>query len=81
MQRKYIQIPVELFGQLVRYHLLDMNDEEIKTQIVKGLNEKLERMENHDLYTTYKNADSEEKRNDARIKYLDRKGVPQSFRY
>jgi len=81
MNRKYIQLPIELFGNLVKFHLLEMEDEETRACIVRGLNEKMDRIQDHDLYTTYKTSESEEERKAAREEYLDRKGVPESFRY
>ena len=81
MNRKYIQLPIELFGNLVKFHLLEMEDEETRACIVRGLNEKMDRIQDHDLYTTYKISGSEEERKAAREEYLDRKGVPESFRY
>lgn len=81
MNRKYIQLPIELFGNLVKFHLLEMEDEETRACIVRGLNEKMDRIQDHDLYTTHKTSESEEERKAAREEYLDRKGVPESFRY
>ena len=45
------------------------------------LKTKLESMVKHDLYTIYKCDTDEERKEKARIKYLDMQGVPESFRY
>ena len=73
---KTVQIPYELFVDLVLYHLNgeDNFDEEIR----QGLEQKLDAMLNRQLYSQYKTAPSEEQ---ARQGYLDRRGVPQSYRW
>lgn len=76
---KSVQIPEELFIQLVKYHLLndDLWEDEIKT----GLERKLENIINRMTYTDYKTAPTEEEREKARQKYLDRKGYREGFRW
>lgn len=76
---KSVQIPEELFIQLVKYHLLDddLRQDEIKT----GLERKLENIINRMTYTDYKTAPTEEEREKARKKYLDRKGYHEDFRW
>lgn len=76
---KSVQMPEELFIQLVKYHLLDDDlwEEEIKT----GLERKLENIINRMTYTDYKTAPTEEEREKARQKYLDRKGYHEDFRW
>ena len=61
---KNVQIPYELFVDLVLYHL-------------NGLDAML----NRQLYSQYKTAPTEEQREQARQEYLDRRGVPQSYRW
>ena len=76
---KSVQIPYELFVDLVLYHLngeVDF-DEEIR----KGLEQKLDAMLSRQLYSQYKTAPTEQQREQARQEYLDRRGVPQSFRW
>ena len=76
---KSVQIPYELFVDLVLYHLrgeLDF-DEEIR----QGLEQKIDAMLNRQLYSQYKTAPTEEQREQARQEYLDRRGVPQSYRW
>lgn len=48
--------------------------------LFKLLSDKVDRMIAHDLYTTSKTALTEEEREAARQRYLDKKGIPQSFR-
>lgn len=76
---KSVQIPEELFIQLVKYHLLDDDlwEDEIKT----GLERKLENIINRMTYTDYKTAPTEEDQEKARQKYLDRKGYREDFRW
>lgn len=76
---KSVQIPQELFIQLVKYHLCDDDlwEKEIKT----GLEQKMENIINRMTYTDYKTAPTEEEREKARQKYLDRKGYHEDFRW
>ena len=76
---KNVQISEELFFALLKYHLLEMDD--VLPEIKKGLEEKLEAMVRRDLYTKYKTAPTEEEREKSRQEYLDRKGIPESFRW
>lgn len=76
---KQIQIPEQLFMELVKFHLLDM--EENLSSIKQGLEAKLDALVMRDLYSKYKTAPTEEERKQARNEYLDRRGVPESFRW
>ena len=76
---KNVQIPYELFVDLVLYHLNDKED--FQDDIRRGLSQKLDAMLNRQLYTQYKTAPTEEQREQARQEYLDRRGVPQSYRW
>ena len=76
---KNVQIPYELFVDLVRYHLND--EENFQDDIRQGLSQKLDAMLNRQLYSQYKTAPTEEQREQARQEYLDRRGVPQSYRW
>lgn len=46
-----------------------------------GLEQKLEAMVRHEWYAKYKTAPTPEEREAARQRYLDERGVPQSFRW
>lgn len=76
---KSVQIPYELFVDLVLYHLNDEDD--FDEDIRRGLKQKLDSMLNRQLYSQYKTAPTEEQREQARQEYLDRRGVPQSYRW
>ena len=71
-----VQISQELFMQLLRFHL--MEDESCEKEIKQ---EKLDRMVMRDLFGKSKTAPTEEEREQARKEYLDRRGVPESFRW
>ena len=55
--------------------------EELLPQIKQGLEKKLDAMVMRELYTKYKTAPTEEEKEKARKEYLDRRGVPESFRW
>ena len=76
---KNVQISEELFIQLVKFHLCD--DDLWLEDIAQGLEQKLEKIVNHNTYTDYKIAPTPEEREQARQKYLDRKGYHQDFRW
>ena len=76
---KNVQISYDLFMALLRYHLV--SDEDCLDTIRQGLEEKLEAMVRRELYAKYKNAPTEEERENARKEYLDRRGVPDSYRW
>lgn len=76
---KNVQISQELFVALLHYHLSGENEyEEI---IEQSLEQKLDAMLRYELYAQYKTAPTEEQREQARQEYLDRRGVPESFRW
>lgn len=76
---KNIQIPEELFIALMKYHLLDMED--VQPEIKKGLMDKMDSIAMRLLYSKYKTAPTEEEKQKARQEYLDKRGVPESFRW
>ena len=69
---KNVMIPEELFGKIIKYHLLDQEQE--ADDIRKGLEKKLDAMVNREVYSKYKTAPTEEEREKFRQEYLDRKG-------
>lgn len=79
MKNKNVQIPYELFFQLLKYHLMDMDEseEKIKEELEKKLNSLVER----ELYSRYKTAPTEEEKEKYRQEYLDRRGIPKDFRW
>ena len=76
---KNVQISQELFMQLLRFHL--MEDVDCENEIKQELEKKLDKMVMRDLYGKFKPAPTEEEREQARKEYLDRRGVPESFRW
>ena len=76
---KNVQISQELFMQLLRFHLLE--DESCEREIKRELEKKLDRMVLRDRFGKSKTAPKKEEREQARKEYLDRRGVPESFRW
>ena len=76
---KNVQIPYDLFVALLQHHLV--MDDDYAEDIQRGLEQKLDAMVRHELYAKYKTAPTEEEREQARQEYLDRRGVPKSFRW
>lgn len=64
---------------LVRYFLI--GQEETEPEIVKALEKKMDALVMRELYTQYKTAPTEEEKEKARREYLDKRGVPDSFRW
>ena len=79
MEMKNVQIPYNLFLALLQYHL--MMDDDYEDEIRHGLEQKLEAMVRHELYAKYKTALTPEEREEARQRYLDERGIPQSYRW
>ena len=64
MKNRNVQIPYELFFQLLQYFLMEnYESEEI---IRQGLERKLDTMVNRELYSKYKTAPTEEEREKSR---------------
>ena len=76
---KNVQIPYELFVDLVLYYL--NGEDDFYEDIQRGLEQKLDAMLNRQLYSQYKTAPTEEQREQARQEYLDRRREPQSYRW
>ena len=76
---KNVQISQELFMQLLRFHL--MEDVDCENEIKQELEKKLDKMVMRDLYGKFKTAPTEEEREQARKEYLDKRGVPEKFRW
>lgn len=76
---KHVQISQELFFSLMKYFLI--GQEELLPEIQKGLEQKLDSLVMRELYTKYKTAPTEEEREKARREYLNKRGVPDSFRW
>ena len=72
----------ELMMALIKYHVLDMKDnEEINNLIISELEEKLSKMSRHEDYTKSKMAPTKEEREEYRQKNLDTVGMHRDFRW
>ena len=81
-REKSVSIPQSLFRDIALYMLFDSDrTEERLRRIQRGIDEKLDRMAEHDLYTRYKTAPTDAEKEKARQEYLDRKGIPNDFRW
>ena len=65
--------------QLLRFHLVE--DNSCEREIKRELEKKLDRMVMRDLFGKSKTAPTKEEREHARKEYLDRREVPESFRW
>ena len=74
-----VQISQELFMQLLRFHLVE--DGSCEKEIKQGLEKKLDAMVNREVYSKSKTAPTEEEREKFRKEYLDRRGIPENFRW
>ncbi len=81
MSNKQIMIPEQLFFNLVKFHLLGLEDPEIKDDIVKEITKKTEAMQRRQIYTEYKTAPTQEERECARSQYIAEVRIPQGFLY
>lgn len=76
---KNVQISQKLFVSLVKYHLLEIYEEE--DEIRKDLTSKMDAITKREIYSKYKTAHSEEEREKARKEYLEKVGIPEAFRW
>ncbi|MDO4168679.1 MAG: complexin-2 [Lachnospiraceae bacterium] len=76
---KNVQISLELFMKLLRFHLIE--DNTCADDVKRGLEQKMNTMVERELYTRFKTAPSEEEREKARQEYLDRRGMQVDFRW
>lgn len=78
---KHVKIDFKTFLALVRYFVLDERTEELYGQIKQVLEDKVDSLARHELYTQSKTAETEQEREQARQKYLDAAGIHRDFRY
>jgi hypothetical protein len=77
---KTVQIDFKLFIELYRSIVLE--DESADFQHIKQeLESKFQKMINHELYSKYKTAATDEEREQARQEYLESVGIPKNFRW
>lgn len=78
---KNVQISQELFLKLAQYFYLDNTSDELKNDIRRDIEHKIDALMKHQLYTDYKMSDNEHDREIARQKYLNAVGIQESFRW
>lgn len=77
---KKIQIDMQLFRNLIEY-FYGTQDEDLKLEICKAIEQKVDKLIAHQLFSNYKKAPSNsEEREKLRQEYLDHIGVFQNFR-
>lgn len=78
---KQIQIPDELFNELIAYFLLEPGCmDELRSLITKGLQDKLDKMAARELYSKYKDSRlSPAEKEQARRDYLEMRGIHPDF--
>ena len=81
MKNQNVMIPRTTFVDLYKYFVLGVRSDEAEENIKKVLLDKLEASIRHDLYSRSKGASTVEEREEARLEYLERVGIPASFRY
>ena len=82
--KKNIQISYELFLNIAKYFTIKENENykrELEEIIVKEINEKLDKLVLHDIYTKSKQAPTDEERKKAKEEYLTQKGIHKDFQY
>ena len=83
MQQKNIQISEDLFKDIwILLTFPELPDwDYLHDSVLERINDKIEKIIDRNLYTTYKTAPTAEQREKARQAYLDRKGIPKDFRW
>ena len=76
---KNVQISQELFIRLIR--LLVFESDEDTDLIKKELEDKMEKLARHEIYSKFKTAPTEAEKEKARQDYLDMVGMHKDFRW
>lgn len=76
---KKIQIDMQLFRQIIEYFFCD-KDEDLELEIRRGLEQKVDKLVAHQLFSQYKTTKSGEERELLRNKYLDHIGIFKDYR-
>ena len=79
MKNRNVQIPYELFFQILQYFL--MENYEGEERIRKGLEKKLNAMVDRELYSKYKTAPTEDEREKTSQQYQESKGLQENYRW
>ena len=75
-KNKKMMIDEDLFRMLYQYFIYGRED--LREEISEGLVEKMDRLITRDLYTK---SGTDEERESNRVAYLNRKGIPEDFRW
>lgn len=78
-KNKKMMIDEDLFRMMYQYFIYDRED--LREEISEGLVEKMDRLITRDLYTKSLTVGTDEERESNRIAYLNRKGIPEDFRW
>ena len=78
-KNKKMMIDEDLFRMMYQYFIYDRED--LRQEISEGLVEKMDRLIDRDLYTKSLPASTDEESESNRIAYLNRKGIPEEFRW
>ncbi len=79
---KQVKVELRLFIELYRLIVHnDVDSDESYERIKQELEVKFQRLVNHELYSKYKTALTEEEQEEARQKYLDSVGIHRDFRW
>ena len=78
-KNKKMMIDEDLFRMLYQYFIYDRED--LREEISEGLVEKMDRLITRDLYTKSLIGGTDEERESNRVAYLNRKGIPEDFRW
>ena len=81
--QKRIQIRLDQYDLMVAYILdhYDPDDIDRFRRIIRGISEKQEAMNRHNVYSIYKTVNDQETKEIARQMYLDKAGIPTEFRW
>ena len=78
-KRKQIKIDESLFVNLCKY--FKFGQIELHNDIAKGIDEKLDKILAHSYYTASLTEIDKSVREEARLAYLNHKGIPEDFRW
>ena len=82
MKEKQVQIPESLFKLIAAIAIDESNRTESNFKLLeKGILDKINRQIDHDYYTAYKKAPTDAEREKARLQYIERRNIPDNFRY
>jgi len=77
--QKNVQIDAKLFIALLDYFNDPDNNAYMVDDIQKKLDDKLDKLINHELFTKYKRASTPTEREEARKEYLKQRGISKDF--